>query len=71
MTYINTRGWLRRMGARIGGASWFDWGGGLMKGLGALPPPLCMLKNALIYTVEIKFVSTYDVERLAYATKIL
>ena len=32
----------------MGGASWFDWGGGQLKGLGGIAPPLCMLKNALI-----------------------
>ena len=47
MTYINTRGWLRRMGARIGGQVGLT--GGAIERAGGHCPPLCMLKNALVY----------------------
>ena len=44
MTYINTRGWLRRMGARIGGQVGLTGGANERAG-GALPPTLYVKKR--------------------------
>ena len=46
MTYINTRGWLRRMGARIGGQVGLTGGGGKWKGWG--PPTLYVKKRPVL-----------------------